>query len=77
MNRDDAYALMCQYTQGEGLRRHMSLTQDELAELLGVRQQTISEWERGAYAPSRSTSKYLSMVAEKAGFTYRVRSEKE
>ena len=55
-----------------GLRHHMDLTQGELADVLGVRQQTISEWERGAYLPSRATSKYLSMVAEREGFTYTV-----
>ncbi|KAA3664843.1 MAG: XRE family transcriptional regulator [Chloroflexi bacterium] len=55
-----------------GLRHHMDLTQGELADVLGVRQQTISEWERSAYLPSRATSKYLSMVAEREGFTYEV-----
>src|SRR3990172_5619915 len=33
------------------LRRHLSLTQQELADELGTRQQTISEWERGMYRP--------------------------
>ncbi len=55
-----------------GLRHHMDLTQRELADVLGVRQQTISEWERGAYLPSRATSKYLSMVAEREGFSYTI-----
>ena len=59
----------------EGLRRHMGLTQGELAEELGVRQQTISEWERGAYLPGRATSKYLSLVAERVNFEYQVREE--
>jgi DNA-binding XRE family transcriptional regulator len=52
------------------LREHMGLTQQEMAKELGVRQQTISEWETGAYEPKRSTSKYLSLVAERAGFEY-------
>lgn len=52
------------------LRHHMGLTQAELADLLGMRQQTISEWETGAYLPKRSTSKYLTLIAEQAGFTY-------
>lgn len=60
-----------------GLRRHMDLTQGNLADVLGVRQQTISEWERGAYLPSRATSKYLSMVAEKEGFTYTIIPESD
>jgi len=56
----------------KGLRRHLGFSQGELAKELGVRQQTISEWERGIYEPSRATSKYLNLVAERAGFTYTV-----
>lgn len=52
------------------LREHMDLTQRELADLLEVRQQTISEWETGLHTPHRSTQKTLSMVAERAGFPY-------
>jgi DNA-binding transcriptional regulator YiaG len=59
----------------KALRQHMRLTQVQLAEELGVRHQTISEWETGAYSPSRATSKYLSLVAERAGFQYEVESE--
>ncbi len=58
-----------------GLRQHMGLKQGEMADELGVRQQTISEWERGSYLPSRATSKYLSLVAERAGFSYQVQKE--
>lgn len=59
----------------QGLRQHMGLTQKGLADELGVRQQTISEWEQGAYQPSRSTSRYLTLVAEQNGFTYTVRAD--
>jgi DNA-binding transcriptional regulator YiaG len=52
------------------LRAHLSMSQAEFAEQLGVRQQTVSEWETGAYAPTRATSKHLALVAERAGFTY-------
>ncbi|MCS6841972.1 MAG: helix-turn-helix transcriptional regulator [Roseiflexus sp.] len=52
------------------LREHMDLTQRELADLLEVRQQTISEWETGLHTPHRSTQKTLTMVAERAGFPY-------
>jgi len=58
-----------------GLRQHMGLKQGEMADELGVRQQTISEWERGSYLPSRSTSKYLALVAERAGFSYQVQKK--
>ena len=54
----------------KALRQHMEASQGELADELGVRQQTISEWETGVYAPSRATSKHLGLVAEKAGFAY-------
>lgn len=54
----------------KALRQHMGLTQGEFAQELGVRQATISEWETGAYVPKRSTSKLLSMVAERAHFEY-------
>lgn len=57
------------------LRLHMDWTQTELAEELGVRQQTVSEWETGLYEPRRSTSKHLSLVAEQVGFAYASQSE--
>ena len=57
----------------KSLREFMGLTQQQFAEELGVRQQTISEWEVGIYAPRRSTSKYLNLIAERAGFTYKVK----
>ena len=55
-----------------GLRRHMAMSQQDFARELGVRQQTISEWERGIYAPSRSRSKHLNLVAEDAGMVFEV-----
>jgi DNA-binding XRE family transcriptional regulator len=54
----------------KALRRHMKLSQTEFAHELGVRQQTVSDWETNVYDPRLSTSKYLTMVAEKAGFKY-------
>lgn len=52
------------------LRRHMGLSQAEFAEKIGVRQQTISDWETSSYEPRRSMAKYLMVVAEQAGFKY-------
>lgn len=52
------------------LRAHLGVNQAELAGLLGVRQQTVSEWETAAYAPTRARSKHLTMVAERAGFPF-------
>ena len=52
------------------LRRHLGLTQRELADRLGTRQQTISEWEKGMYQPRGASSTLLSIVAERAKFKY-------
>lgn len=54
----------------KAFREQMGWTQTELADKLEMRQQTISEWETGLYAPKRSTAKFLTMVAEQAGFQY-------
>ncbi len=53
------------------LRRHLGLTQRELADRLGTRQQTISEWETGMYQPRGTSSTLLSIVAERAKFEYK------
>ena len=42
-------------------RKARSLTQAELAESLGCRQQTISEWELGMYEPKNAYQKLLSL----------------
>jgi len=52
------------------LRRHLGLTQRQMADQLGVRQQTISEWEIGMYQPRGASSTLLSMIAEQADFKY-------
>ncbi|GEM_PF-1084973 len=52
------------------LRRHLGLTQQQLAQELGIRQQTVSEWETGLYAPRGASARLLSLVAERAGFAY-------
>jgi len=54
----------------KALRLHMGLTQAEFADRLGVYQQTVSQWEKGAYEPTLATSKYLTLIAEQAGFKY-------
>jgi len=54
----------------QALRRHLSLTQRELAERLGIRQQTISEWETGMYEPRGASITLLSIIAERARFEY-------
>lgn len=59
-------------TMVRALRVHLGVNQAALAELLGVRQQTVSEWETAVYAPTRARSKHLTMVAERVGFPYGV-----
>jgi DNA-binding transcriptional regulator YiaG len=56
----------------KALRRHMGLTQTEMSKELGTRQQTISEWETGMYKPRGATRTLLNIIAERAGFVYRV-----
>lgn len=53
-----------------GLRQHLELTQEQLADQLGVRQQTVSEWETGAYRPRGASERILNIVAERADFAY-------
>lgn len=52
------------------LRHYMNVSQSELAEELGVRQQTVSEWETEIYTPKKAMSKLLGFIAERAGFKY-------
>jgi len=54
----------------QALRRHLGLTQRELADELGTRQQTISEWETGMYKPRGASATLLSIIAERAKFEY-------
>ena len=52
------------------LRRRLGLSQAELARDLGTRQQTVSDWETGTYAPRGMSQRMLHIIAERAGFTY-------
>ena len=52
------------------LRAHLNFTQTKLAEQLGTRQQTISEWETGMYQPRGASATLLSIIAERAKFDY-------
>jgi transcriptional regulator with XRE-family HTH domain len=46
------------------------MTQQQFANELGMRQQTVSEWETGAYRPRGASVRLLSVIAEEAGFAY-------
>ncbi len=54
----------------QSLRNHLGLTQTEMAEQMGTRQQTISEWELGKYRPRGASATLLSIIAERAKFAY-------
>ena len=47
------------------LRSELCLTQSDMADELGVRQQTVSEWETGRYLPRGASAKMLSLLAER------------
>ncbi len=52
------------------LRHHLGLTQQGMAQELGARQQTVSEWETGMYSPRGTSARLLTIIAERAGFEY-------
>jgi DNA-binding transcriptional regulator YiaG len=52
------------------LRRHLGVSQQQLADELGVRQQTVSDWERGVYTPRGASRTVLRLLAERARFHY-------
>jgi DNA-binding transcriptional regulator YiaG len=54
----------------KALRQHLKLTQSGMAEELGTRQQTVSEWEVGLYEPRGASAKLLSMIADRSKFKY-------
>lgn len=53
------------------LRQRLGVTQGQLARRLGIRQQTVSEWETGLYVPRGASVTLLRMVSEEAGPEYR------
>ncbi len=57
------------------LRLHLGVTQQRLAQELGTRQQTISEWETGLYQPRGLSQRLLSIIAEQADFRYEATKE--
>jgi DNA-binding transcriptional regulator YiaG len=49
-----------------GLRYRLGLSQAEFSKRLGVRQQTVSDWETGQHTPKGASVRMLSMLAEQA-----------
>lgn len=48
------------------LRARLGLSQAAFADELGVRQQTVSEWETGRYRPRGASARMLRLLAERA-----------
>jgi len=63
--------------QVRALRQHLGLTQQKLAGELGIRQQTVSEWETGMYQPRGTSATLLSIVAERSGFQYKAKKKED
>ncbi|NQW16417.1 MAG: helix-turn-helix domain-containing protein [Chloroflexi bacterium] len=51
-----------------GLRKFLKLSQNAFSNQLGVRQQTVSEWETGVYEPRGASTTLLNMIAMSTGF---------
>ena len=47
-----------------GLRYQLGMSQQEFSRVLGVRQQTVSEWETGLHEPRGASRRMLAIVAE-------------
>jgi DNA-binding transcriptional regulator YiaG len=52
------------------LRQHLDMTQQQMSDELGVRQQTVSDWELGYHRPRGGMARLLTIVAERADFGY-------
>jgi len=59
------------------LRRHLGLSQQQMAAEMGTRQQTVSEWETGLYRPRGASARLLTIIAEQAGFQYEAGKRRE
>ncbi|HSM81297.1 MAG TPA: helix-turn-helix domain-containing protein [Nodosilinea sp.] len=52
----------------KALRAYKGLNQEQFASELGVRRETVSEWENSKYEPDRSRRKLLDVLAKQANF---------
>ncbi len=59
------------------LRQHLKYSQEAMAGVLGMRQQTISEWETGLYKPRGASVTVLTLMAQSSGFDWRTDDDPE
>ena len=59
------------------LRSHLELSQTALSREIGIRQQTISEWETGMYAPRGASVTILTLLAVSSNFPFEQNNEDE
>lgn len=52
----------------KGLREHLRLTQEAMAELLGVSFATVNRWENGWTVPSKLALRQLDLLCKKHHF---------
>lgn len=62
--------------QVKALREFAGWSQQELADRMAVRQQTISDWETGQHIARRSMGRLLELIAREIDFPYVVDAEK-
>ena len=44
---------------------------------MGIRQQTVSEWEQGVYQPRGTSTTLLNIIAERAEFKYEAEADEK
>ena len=59
----------------KSLRVYTDMSQTDLAQKVGVRQQTSSEWETETYRPRGASIKMLNMIAADFGYDFRTNLE--
>jgi DNA-binding XRE family transcriptional regulator len=61
----------------KNLRKHLKLSQTALSRELGIRQQTISEWENGMYQPRGASVTILTLLAVSSNFPFEIEKNED